>query len=524
MKVLLLEHPRGRSATHFNDIANTPLSSCLISGYIASLLQANDIETEILDTYLGCYSFERMVEEVVDKEYDVLGIHVVYSWEHTPTVLNAINEIGSRIGAPIVVYGFYPTFAHDFILKSHPFVDCAIIGEPEFAFLECCSLIKKGKNLGGIDGLAFRNDGDCIVSSKRKVINNLDLLPYPYRTKEHMEYIGGNILGSRGCYGNCTFCYINNFYGKRCNWRGRTTENIYHEVQKVLSSISSRYIYFVDANFFGPGDEGQCRAEETAALLQNVKGLGFGLECRVNDIQERSLKALAHAGLKDVFLGVESGSKRSLKRMRKGATVEQGVRAIELLRNYGIEPHIGFIMFESDSTLQDIRDNFNFLYYNNFLNRLTATVDLLYHPQIVLMGTDSYETLLKENRIRFSTHNSYQGTFSFKDDRVQFLAEVISSLCHQILTLMSKRDSPIYWCRSVLNDNHYSCEIADRINQSLVEFFEDLLRRLECRGVKLSDEVKSRYIGESMHLVSSQLEYSSEASPQTDEASRYLPC
>ena len=524
MKVLLLEHPRGRSATHFNNIANTPLSSCLISGYIASLLQANDIETEILDTYLGCYSFERMVEEVVDKEYDVLGIHVVYSWEHTPTVLNAINEIGSRTGAPIVVYGFYPTFAHDFILKSHPFVDCAIIGEPEFAFLECCSLIKKGKNLGGIEGLAFRNDGDCIVSSKRKVINNLDLLPYPYRTKEHMEYIGGNILGSRGCYGNCTFCYINNFYGKRCNWRGRTTENIYHEVQKVLSSISNRYIYFVDANFFGPGDEGQCRAEEIAALLQNVKGLGFGLECRVNDIQERSLKALAHAGLKDVFLGVESGSKRSLKRMRKGSTVEQGVRAIELLRNYGIEPHIGFIMFESDSTLQDIRDNFNFLYYNNLLNRLTSTVDLLYHPQIVLMGTDSYETLLKENRIRFSTHNSYQGTFSFKDDRVQFLAEVISSLCHQILTLMSKRDSPIYWCRSVLNDNHYSCEIADRINQSLVEFFEDLLRRLECRGVKLSDEVKSRYIGESMHLVSSQLEYSSEASPQTDEASRYLPC
>ena len=53
MRVLLLEHPRGRSAIHFNDIANTPLSSCLISGYIASLLQANDIETEILDTYLG---------------------------------------------------------------------------------------------------------------------------------------------------------------------------------------------------------------------------------------------------------------------------------------------------------------------------------------------------------------------------------------------------------------------------------------------------------------------------------------
>jgi hypothetical protein len=86
---------------------------------------------------------------------------------------------------------------------------------------------------------------------------------------------------------------------------------------------------------------------------------------------------------------------------------------------------------------------------------------------------------------------------------------------------MGKSDSPIYWCRSVLNNNHYSCETADRINQWLVEFFEDLLKMLEFRGVKLSDGVKSRYIGESMHFLSSQLEYSSKALPQTEEASRY---
>ena len=151
-------------------------------------------------------------------------------------------------------------------------------------------------------------------------------------------------------------------------------------------------------------------------------------------------------------------------------------------------------MFESESTLQDIRDNFNFLNYNNLLKSLTTTVDLLYHPQIVLMGTDSYETLLKENRIRFSPHNSYQGTFSFKDDRVQFLAEVISSLCHQILTLMGKSDSPIYWCRSVLNNNNYSCEMADRLNQWLVEFFEDLLKRVECREIVFTDESKNQHI------------------------------
>ncbi len=497
MKVLLLEHPRGRSAIHFNDIANTPLSSCLVSGYIASLLQANNIETEIHDCYLARYSLERMVEEVIGKEYDVLGIHLIYSWEHTPGVLNAIYEIASRTGVPIVVYGFYTTFSYEYILKSHPSVDYVIIGEPEFTFLELSLLVRDGKDVRSLDGLAYRKGGDLIAYNKRKVIYNLDLLPFPYRTKEHLDCIGINILGSRGCYGNCTFCYINNFYGTRCNWRGRTPENICHEVQKALSSLSSRYIYFVDANFFGPGDEGQCRAGKIAEHLQDEKELRFGLECRVNDIKEISLKALANAGLKDVFLGVESGSKRSLKRMRKGTTIEQGVRAIELLRSYGIEPYIGFIMFESDSELKDIRDNHNYLKENILLNRLVTTVDLLYHPQIVLMGTDSYKKLLAENRMRLLPHSSYQGTFSFKDDRVQFLAEVISSLCHHILTLMGESDSYLYWRRNSTDFNNHSSEIADRLNQWLVEFFEYLLEKLESREIVLTDETKNKYISES---------------------------
>ena len=501
MKVLLLEHPRGRSSTHFNDIANTPLSSCLISGYVASLLQTNGIETKILDAYLLRYPFRQMVEELIEKEYDVLGIHLVYSWEHTPSVLHAIDEISSSIEVPIIIYGFYPTFAYESILKSRPSIDYVIIGEPEFTFLEFCLLVKKEGNLRGLEGVAFSDGKELTVNKKQKVIDNLNLLPFPYRVKEQLEFIGGNILGSRGCYGNCTFCYINNFYGKGCYWRGRTPENIYQEIKTILGKLSRKYIYFVDANFFGPGAQGQHRAEKMARLLRGEKGLKFGLECRVNDVQEKSLKTLVQAGLKDVFLGVESGSKRSLKRIRKGTTVEQSRKAITLLRNYGIEPYVGFIMFESDSELNDVRDNFNFLRFNNLLNNLSTTVDLLYHPQIVLMGTDGYNTLQKENRMRFTPHSSYQGTFSFKDNRVQFLADVVSSLCHYLLTLMDNSDSTIYWRRNILDTDRYSYEIADKINQWLVDFFEDLLSRLECKDISFTDELKSRYRSESINLI-----------------------
>jgi len=501
MKVLLLEHPRGRSATHFNDIANAPLSSCLISGYVASVLQENDIETEILDAYRAHYSFSQMVKKVVEKECDILGIHLVYSWEHTSSVLNAIDEIRSTIDVPVIVYGFYPTFAYEFILKSYPSIDYVIIGEPEINFFKFCSQVKKGRHGGNLNGIAFRRGEELIVHKRQKVIENLDMLPFPFRTKEHLEHIGANIMGSRGCYGNCTFCHINNFYGKRCTWRGRTPENVSREIETILGSLSKKYIYFVDANFFGPGEEGQRRAERIAECLRGEKGLKFGFECRVNDVQEKSLSALAGAGLQDVFLGVESGSKRSLERIRKGTSIEQGVKAITLLRNYGIEPYIGFIMFESDSELQDLRDNFNFLTSNNLLNRLITTVDLLHHPQIILMGTESYETLKKMNRMKFCSHGVYQGTFTYMDDRVAFLSEVISFICRYLLTVMEKKDSLLYWRRGFLDTHHYSYEISDRLNQWLVKYFEELLIRAEHGEITYSDESKSRCINESITLI-----------------------
>jgi len=59
MKVLLLEHPRGRSALHFNTIANTPLSSSLLSGYLASLLQSRGIQAELHDGVAGADDFFR---------------------------------------------------------------------------------------------------------------------------------------------------------------------------------------------------------------------------------------------------------------------------------------------------------------------------------------------------------------------------------------------------------------------------------------------------------------------------------
>lgn len=115
-----------------------------------------------------------------------------------------------------------------------------------------------------------------------------------------------NIQGSRGCYGACTFCHIGPFYGGT-GWRGRSPENIAAEIDELINQRGARDFYFTDPNFFGPGERGQQRALQLALLLKPKK-IRFGIEARVNNLHEKTIKALTEAGLHQILIGLESGS------------------------------------------------------------------------------------------------------------------------------------------------------------------------------------------------------------------------
>ena len=501
MKVLLIEHSRKRSSIHFNDVANTPLSSCLISGYVASYLSEHGIETEISDFYTRGDSPAQMVELISQTECDVLGVNLVYCWEKTNDILRALEEIHRRKQVPIIVYGFFPTFSFKTLLKDYSCIDYIIMGEPEFTFLELVSMLKAGRDPGLIKGVSSVRKGEVVSTESRPLIKDLDALPFPRRTPDQLAATGGNILGSRGCYGNCTFCCINNFYGAGCQWRGRSPENIFDEAHRLLTMLPEHYLYFVDANFFGPGRNGQARAETIAQLLSSEKGLTFGVECRVNDIQNNSLRTLVDAGLRNVFLGVESASLSALKRMRKQTTNDQTINALTLLRNYGIEPHIGFIMFDPDSDLYDIRSNFDFLISHDLLRDLSCTVQLLYHPEIVLMGTDTYRALERDNKIRLSSHSHYQAYCSFRHQEVHFLSDCISAVCRYLLERAEDPSSPIYWQHNSVTNHPSSHTVATRLNDWLIGFFEELLGKIESNDIKITPQSKSTIISDSIATI-----------------------
>jgi len=488
-KILLLDHPRPPSAAHFNDVANTPLSSGLLSGYIAALLEARGIAAGLHESYDGSRSFADCATELDLQEFNVLGVNAIYLWEKTEELFSFLRKCKARRpDVSVILYGFFPTFSFSEILSQYSFIDCIILGEPEETFADIAASLQQESRIAfsTIPGLAFREDGQIRISGERALIEPLDKLPFPVRSEQALKTVGGNILASRGCYAQCSFCYINHFYRNGCQWRGRSPDNVAQEIEELYPRLPEPAIYFVDANFFGRGKEGRERSQTIVERIKDWSDLSFGIECRSNDLDVELVSAMVQAGLRQVFLGIESASKASLVRMKKGLRSDMQAAAVKMLQAHGVEINPGFIMFEPDTALEDVRLNFQFLKDNGLLDSLSRTANVLYHREIALQGTERFRLLQAENRLQKIDPLGYEGSYRFLQEPVQFLADLMDSVCRAVLQKMDISSSPIFWGRE-------SSAAALRLNAYLVYFFEEALRRLELKELLLTQEERMRW-------------------------------
>jgi len=534
LSIVLLEPPRPENTNRFEDVVNAPLSACLFTGYIASILKENNIETEIVNAYLYDWSIDFTLSHIAKKDFSTLCVHVVYQWEETKDIFNMLSTIKQlKPRVHISIYGYYPTFTYDKILEDFPFIDSVTVGEPEFTSLDLARYIlsekrdsaetlssssvtkdnetslkspqppftkeglkgidkeglrnpslEKGKNKGFLDemnipGLAFRDTNGKIVFNPRPPIQNLDQVPSPdrqdidlYKKKGIVTYI----QGSRGCYGHCTFCYLNPFYGQGNLWRGRSAKNIFDEIRKLHTERSIEDFYFSDANFFGPGKPGKERAVTLAELiLAHDLDIHFGFECRANDIEEYSLSRLVMAGLTNVFLGLESGDPASLKRFKKHTTVDENKQAIQLLRDYGIEPTFGFIMFEPNSTMESVRNNFEFLQEVGIMTTPAVTAHLLHHRQTIFAGTPDYQSMIREPICTDTPFTHYELFYKIKDPKVEAFSEIISNVCRTALSLLPKT----FTCETNASDACIESNLLSTLNNTLITLFAKTLTDFE---------------------------------------------
>ena len=497
MKITVLEHPRIRSEEHFNDIANTPLWSCLMGGYAASSLRHAVHDVNYVDTTVSGLNFKETENLIKSQDPDLLCVNAVYFWAHTEKLfdmLTSLKEGGLRCHINLI--GFFPSLAYRVILEKVRAVDSIIVGECEEGVTALVKCLENGDDISGVPGVALYNGSRVNRVSCSRVSDDPDRFHFPERvTGEEIQT--ASILASRGCYNHCAFCLVPPFYGNGPLWKGRSPENIISEMEGLISQGFMDF-YFIDPNFIGPGKRGRQRSER---LMDMIKPLNvtFGMETRPNDLDPEIFEKLIAGGLKSLLLGVESGSKDVLDGLNKGAKVNVSEEAIGICRDFGVEPEIGFLMFVPDARLSDLEFNYAFLLRNNLLDRLERTANLLGHRQIVMMGTSGYRLYEKQNRLKRKGVLGFEGEVLYRDEHVKWMSDAMIFACLSALENMEDPASPIYWKKK--GQEKIYDDVSLKVNDYLVNLFKELLEEVKKDKSFFVEGIYREKIKEDIHSI-----------------------
>lgn len=140
-----------------------------------------------------------------------------------------------------------------------------------------------------------------------------------------------------GCSHNkCTFC---DMY-KEKRFRVRKLEDIKADFDAARAAYRR-----VDRIFLADGDALMCRTEHMAEVLRYIKKLfpecervtSYGSPASVLVKEQEELNLLHDLGLEMIYLGLESGSDEVLKRVNKGETADEIVRAGLMVKQAGMK-------------------------------------------------------------------------------------------------------------------------------------------------------------------------------------------
>ncbi len=381
--------------------------------YIAAMLrEKKGYEVSILDL-----NVQENIWEEISKGWDIIGLSGDTS--RYPIAMKIAKKIKQYYKSPIIIMGGpHVSFFVKETLDTKV-VDYIVRGEGEIITLNLIDAIRNKKDLHSIDGIAFREDDNIVETKPFPIIRDVDSIPLPardllpmerYRTLQFEGKPITTVLTSRGCPFNCYFCSSSQFFGLK--WRTRSIKSIVDEIELLVNKYNYYRFAFIDDNFtLNPKRVIQISKE----ILDRGLDIKWWAFSRVDEIlkSEEMVKWMARSGCKMLFLGIESVSEEILKEYNKRISAEDSVKAIELLRKYGIRIWGSFIIGALEETRKMILNTIKFA---KILDPDIAQFSIL----TPFPGTRLYDDVVKKSLIIQKDWSYYDGAHAII--RTQYLS------------------------------------------------------------------------------------------------------
>jgi anaerobic magnesium-protoporphyrin IX monomethyl ester cyclase len=279
----------------------------------------------------------------------IVGLYATaFGWRKAVRAAAEIRRV--LPGTFIVAGGPYPSYAGAQCLPEAPEIDAVVVGEAEDALVELADRLRRGEDLAGLPGVAFRCGSQVVENPPRSLNLDLDRLPFPARDLlgDAAAYVPppatyrrapvAVMITSRGCNRRCIFCFQMD-RARRHGIRYRGVDNVIAEIRHLVAE-GYREIKFLDDTLAAD----RARALEIARRIraERLDIAWFASAC-VHQVDRELLEAFRAAGCWAVLFGAESGVQRNLDALRKGITLEQTQRAVRAARAAGLAVHTPFI-------------------------------------------------------------------------------------------------------------------------------------------------------------------------------------
>lgn len=370
-------------------------------GYLASAVK--DIaDVSIIDGIRDKLETTELIKKLMNKNYDIIGFQCfTVDFKSVKVLIENLKKINPK--ATYVLGGPHPTLDPINTLKEIN-ADYLFMGDSEESFSKFARFFKNKKlinaNLKKISGLAYRTKKGIKINAMIFPENLDDYNPsydllhlerYPSAPHGvfHKQSPTAPIIITRGCPFNCTYCGGPKVSGKKI--RSHSVDYVINQIEFLVKRYGIREIDIEDDNFTMNRDfvEDFCKK-----LIK--KNFGITWTCpngvRLDTLDEKLLRLMKKSGCYSLFVGIESGSDRIRKHMRKNLDTKTIEEKVRLVRKCGIEAVGFFIIGYPEETVEDINKSID----------LAMRLDLkraAFNTFKPFAGTEIYDQLVKRGEL-----------------------------------------------------------------------------------------------------------------------------
>jgi len=281
---------------------------------------------------------EDLEKKVSEYRPDVIGYSIMTGDQDF--YMNINNELKKKFNFTSIFGGPHPTFFSDMIEEEG--VDIVCKGEGEDAFRELLDRLESGQPIDYISNLFVKNNGE-VKKNMVSPFSDIDSLEFPDRDLvfKFPEIKSGPIkhfLASRGCPFSCSYCFNESYSeiygGKGKRVRFRDPKLVVDEVEQVINSSPTKFVYFQDDTFTLNKSWLKDFSEEYSKRID----MPFHCHVRPNTLDEERVTLLKKAGCYSTHIAAETADDRLRNEvLKRNMSKEQIINSSKLLKDYGIK-------------------------------------------------------------------------------------------------------------------------------------------------------------------------------------------